>query len=337
VRWRRFILMALVMVLLLLGGTFGFYSLEDWSLFQSLYFTVVTLTTIGYGDVVPQTPAGRVFTMLLALGGVFTLFYLAAEFIRVVVSGDLQVLLGKQLMERTLAELRGHLIVCGYGRMGRLVSREFAAQGLPFVVIDREDESLEGFDVPHGIPLQGDATLDDVLKKAGVERARALVTVAPSDADNLFITMSARLLNARLFIVARAENEQSEQKLVRAGANRVVSPYVIGGRRVAHAVLRPTVVDFIDLATRTGHLDLQIEETQLASWSALVGRTIKDSAVREKYGVMVVAIKKASGQMVYNPPGDAVFEAGDILIALGQRQSLDELEKLAGGGAGGGP
>jgi len=232
-------------------------------------------------------------------------------------------------MERTLAGLKDHLIVCGYGRMGRLVCQEFAAQGIDFVVIDRNEESLDEFAVPHGIPLHGDATSDGVLKSAGVERARALVAVTPSDADNLYITMSARLLNDRLFIVARAESENAHQKLERAGANRVVSPYVIGGSRVAQAVLRPTVVDFIDLATRTEHFDLQIEETQLAAHSALVGRTLRDSQVREQFGVMIVAIKKPSGHMVYNPPGEAQLEAGDILIALGQRRQLDELDRKA--------
>jgi voltage-gated potassium channel len=234
-------------------------------------------------------------------------------------------------MERALADLKGHLIVCGYGRMGRLVCREFSSQEIPFVIIDVSEKALEGFSLPHGIALHGDATRDEDLQRAGVGRARALVTVAPSDADNLYITMSARLLNDKLFIVARAENEEAEQKLLRAGANRVVSPYVIGGERVAQAVLRPTVVDFIDLATKTEHFDLQIEETQLAAWSQLVGRTLKDSQLRERFGVMIVAIKKPSGHMVYNPPGDALLEAGDILIVLGQRQQLDQLDTLATG------
>jgi voltage-gated potassium channel len=328
---RRLLLIVCIPILLILAGMVGYHFLEDWPLFDSLYFTVVTLTTIGYGDLAPKTVGGRAFTMVLALGGVFTLFYLAADFIRAVITGEVQTLLGKQRMERALAELKDHLIVCGYGRMGRLVCQEFAAEGVSFVVIDREAEVFENFAVPRGIALHGDATSDDVLRSAGVERARALVTVAPSDSDNLYITMSARLLNDKLFIVARAESEHAQQKLERAGANRVVSPYVIGGSRVAQAVLRPTVVDFIDLATRTEHFDLQIEETCLAAKSTLVGRTLKDSQVREKFGVMIVAIKKASGHMVYNPPGEAALEAGDILIALGQRQQLDELDKVASG------
>jgi voltage-gated potassium channel len=328
---RRLVLVVLIPALLIVAGALGYHALEGWPLFDSLYFTVVTLTTIGYGDLAPKTDGGRLFTMVLALGGVFTLFYVAADFIRSVVTGEMRALMGKQRMVRALAELKDHLIVCGYGRMGRLVCRDFAAQAVPFVVIDRNGEVLHDFDVPYGVALHGDATSDEVLRQAGVERARALVTVAPSDADNLYITMSARLLNDRLFIVARAETENAERKLERAGANRVVSPYVIGGTRVAQAVLRPTVVDFIDLATRTEHFDLQIEETRLAAGSALVGRTLKDSLVRERFGVMIVAIKKESGHMVYNPPGDARLEAGDILIALGQRSQLDELDRLAGG------
>jgi voltage-gated potassium channel len=215
--------------------------------------------------------------------------------------------------------------------MGRLVCHEFSREQLPFVVIDKQVELLEGFALPHGIALPGDATSDEVLKHAGIERARAIVTVLASDADNLYITLSARLLNERLFIVARAEEAGSEEKLRRAGANRVVSPYQIGGTRVAQAVLRPTVVDFIELATKTEHFDLQIEETQISPRSPLAGPTLQDSRLRQDFGVIVVAIKKASGKMVFNPPSDAVLEAGDILIAIGDREHLDRLEALASG------
>jgi voltage-gated potassium channel len=215
--------------------------------------------------------------------------------------------------------------------MGRFVCREFSKQGLPFVLIDRRAELLEGFDLPHGIALAGDATDDAVLRRAGVERARALVTVAASDADNLYITMSARLLNADLYIVARAEGEPAEQKLQRAGANRVVTPYAIGGFRVAQAVLRPSVVDFIELATRTEHLDLQIEESRIGPGSPLAGKTLLDSRLRQDLGVIIVAIKKEAGHMIFNPPGDAPMAAGDTLIALGHRQQLDQLDALARG------
>jgi voltage-gated potassium channel len=326
---RRFLLTLLVPTLLLLIGTLGYHFTEDISYFDSLYLTVITVTTVGYGDLFPHTAPGKLFTMLLLLGGVFTLFYAVTEVIRAIVSGEVQEAMGRQHMERSLAQLRDHLIVCGYGRMGRLVCQEFSRQRMPFVVIDRNADLLAGFAVEHGIPLHGDATSDDVLRRAGIGRAKALVTVAASDADNLYITMSARLLNEKLFIVARAEEVASEQKLVRAGANRVVSPYQIGGVRVAQAVLRPTVVDFIELATQTEHVELQIEETQIAPHSPLAGTTLKDSRLRQDLGVIIVAIKRASGSMVFNPPPETTLAAGDILIAIGDRRHLDRLEGLA--------
>ena len=238
-------------------------------------------------------------------------------------------------MARSLAEMKNHMIICGYGRMGRHVCREFSQRGLPFVIIDRRPEALRDFDLPHGIALEGDATSDEVLRKAGIERARALVTVAASDADNLFITLSGRLLNDKLFIVARAEGELAEEKLKRAGASRVVTPYAIGGAKVAMAVLRPAVVDFIELATGTEHLDLQIEETLIQQGSKLDGASLHASRLRQDLGVIVVAIKRANGHLLSNPPGDAFMGAGDTLIALGARQSLDQVEVLAGRNANG--
>jgi len=327
---RRYFLLVLIPILLILGGTAGYYLLEPpYSLFEALYMTVTTLTTVGYGEVHPLSHRGRLFTIALLLVGVLTFFYTVTELIRGVINGEFQQLLGRQRMARSLAELKNHMIICGYGRMGRHVCREFSNQGLPFVIIDRRQELLQDFDVPHGIALPGDATSDEILKRAGVERARALVTVAASDADNLFITLSARLLNDKLFIVARAEGELAEQKLRRAGASRVVTPYAIGGAKVAMAVLRPAVVDFIELATRTEHLDLQIEETLIHENSKLADATLHASRLRQDLGVIVVAIKKANGHLVANPPGDAVMEVGDTLIALGARQSLDQVEALA--------
>lgn len=328
---RRYLVLILIPTTLMLGGTAGYYLLEEsYSLFDSLYMTVITLTTVGYEEVHPLSPPGKIFTIVLLLVGVLTFFYTVTELVRVVISGEVQQLLGRRRMERSLAGLTNHMIICGYGRMGRHVCQEFSRQGLPFVIIDRRPEVLRDFNVPNGIALEGDATADEVLKRAGVERARALVTVAASDADNLFITMSARLLNERLFIVARAEGELAEQKLRRAGANRVVTPYAIGGAKVAMAVLRPAVVDFIELATGTEHLDLQIEETLIQPGSQLAGVMLHASRLRQDLGVIVVAIKKASGHLVANPPGDAVMEAGDTLIALGARQNLDRVEALAG-------
>lgn len=326
---RILLLPLLVPVFLVVIGTLGIHVLEGHSLFDSLYFTVVTLTTIGFGDIVPRTDAGRIFTMVLALSGVFSLFYAATAVIRLMVSGELQAVLGRELMERTLAQIKDHIIVCGYGRMGRLVCREFSQARMPFVVVDKSAQDLQDFEMPHGVALVGDATSDEVLRHAGIDRARGLVTVMASDADNLFTTMSARLLNARLFIVARVEDAQSEPKLLRAGANRAVSPYHIGGNRVAQAILRPTVVDFIDLATRTEFIELQLEETQIAPNSPLAGATLKDSRLRSELKIIIVAIKKAADGMLFNPDPETTIMPGDILVAIGHKEQLQQLEKLA--------
>lgn len=327
---RRFVIVATIPFLLLIVGTLGYEVVEGWAAFDALYMTAITITTVGFLEVHPLSHAGRLFTIFLAMGGVFTLFYAATEVIGGIVSGEVRRVLGRQRMERQLAAMKEHRIVCGYGRMGRYVCREFSSLKLPFVLVDRDADTLRGVQMPFGIPLHGDATSDEVLRRAGVERAKVLVAVAPSDADNLYVTLSARLLNEKLFIVARAETEGAEQKLLRAGASRVVAPFVIGGQRVTQAVLRPNVVDFIELATRSEHMELQLEETEIRPSSALAGAALKDSRIRQDLGIIIVAIKKADGRMVYNPAPDERILAGDLLITLGHRQQLDRLAALAG-------
>lgn len=317
-------------VLLVVIGTVGYELIEeDYSFGDSLYMTVITLATIGYGEVHPLSEAGRIFTMFLILGGVFTFFYATSEIIGIIVSGEIQAIVGRQRMENHLNKLANHLIVCGYGRMGQLVCQEFSDRGIPFVIIDSDEELLEEFDLSSGIALLGDATSDEVLKHAGIERARGLITVMSSDAANLYTTMSARLLNKKLYIVARVEEAQSEMKLKRAGANRVVSPYAIGGHRLAQAVLRPTVVDFIELASKHEHVELQLEEIPVTTKSPLAGHTLRGSGIRSDLKVIVVAVKRGNGHMVFNPDPDIVIGAGDILIAIGPREQLDQLMSLA--------
>lgn len=330
-RFQRFILALLVAVLLVIGGTLGYHLIEGWTLFDAFYMTVITLTSVGYGEVHPLSHAGRVFTTILLFSGVFTIFYLSTELVRVVVSGELGEILGRQRMERNLAAMKDHVIVCGHGRMGRFICREFSAMQLPFVVIERSPQALASFHAPNGKALQllGDATSDEVLDQAGVARARSLISALPSDADNLYITMTARLLNERLFIIARAEEDVAEQKLLRAGANRVISPYVLAGHKVAQAVLRPSVVDFIELASKTTHLELQIEEIQLVSGSAVVGQQLRDSALRRDLGVVILAIRKTTGALLSDPTPETVLEAGDTLVTLGRREQLDRVAALA--------
>lgn len=324
---RLFVASSLPFVLVAIG-TEGYHRIEGWSRFDALYMTVITLGTVGFGETHPLSHAGRWFTIVLILGGAFTMAAAITSVIRALISGDVQRLLGRQRMERTLAHLEGHVIVCGYGRMGKLVCEEFTQARQPFVIVDRNSDALRGFESKVGIALAGDGTTDEVLKRAQIDRARALVTVLPHDADNLFITMSARLLSEKIFIVARAEDPTSDAKLERAGANRVVSPYHLGGGRVAQAVLRPAVLDFIDLATRTHHIELQMEETLVRDRCELAGRKLSDSVNRE-HRVIVVAVKRKSGKMEFNPGGETTVEAGDTLISLGHRHDLDRLEKMA--------
>jgi voltage-gated potassium channel len=323
----------LVPIALVIIGTLGYYLLEqpDYTLFDALYMTVTTLTTVGYQEVHPLHTSGRVFTIILLLGGVITFFFTMTEIIRGIVSGELHTLLGRRLMEQTLAAMKQHVIVVGYGRIGRSVCQELVRHETPFVLIERKEEIIKDFAQGPGVVLPGDATSDDVLRQAGIDRARALITVAASDADNLYITMSARLLNEKLFIVARVEQPEAEQKLIRAGANRVVAPHTLSGLKMTHAVLQPAVVDFIELATQTERLDLNIEETLIQPGSRLAGTSLRAARLRQDLGVIVVAIKRADGHMLSNPSGDQALQVGDTLIGIGGIDQLEELKKMAGG------
>ena len=311
-----------------MAGTFGFRVIEGWPWFDALYMAVITLTTIGFAELHPLSLAGRSFTMALALGGVFCVFYATAEVLRAYTTGELKRLWEKRLMEKQLNGLSGHVIVCGFGRVGRLVAQEFIQAKIPFVVVDRDATELADLQRPQGVALLGDATNDDVLKQAGIGRARALVAALSSDADNLFITMSARLLNDKLPIVARADEEGATRKLERAGATRVVSPYHLGGMRVAQAVLRPAVLDFIEVATGRGHLEMQIEELALTPHSPWVGQSVEETQLHEQFGIIIVAIRRDDGETLYNPRREVRLTAHDTLVMLGARDQLDRAEAV---------
>lgn len=259
---RRLRLAALAPVVFLALGAVGYPMIEGppWTWFDGLYMTAITLTTVGYAEVHPLSPPGRAFTMFLALSGIFILFYLGTETVRAVVTGEIRELVGRERMAAELASLSGHLIVCGYGRMGKIVAAELERQRKRFVVIDKNEGLIADWPFEFGLKLHGDATEDDILRRARVDHAAALITVVASDADNLYITLSARLLNPDLPIIARAEEEGAEVKLNKVGATKVISPYLTGGHRAVQAAVRPTALDFIDLATRSEVLDLRIED-----------------------------------------------------------------------------
>ena len=319
-------------VLLLFIGMCGYKWIEgdEWSWFDALYMSAITLTTVGYGETHTLTDGGRAFTIVFLFFGVFTLFYTATEIIRSIVSGQLRNVMGKDRMERTLSHLKDHVIICGLGRMGRLVCQDFERQAVPFVVIDRDLNLLNELVYKHGVPLHGDATSDEVLLHAGVERARAIITAVPTDADNLYITLSARVLNEKILIVARAEEEGVIAKLRRVGANHVVSPYTMGGYRASQAVLKPTVGHFLDMAARHD-VDYSVEEILVEAGSILCGKLLKETRLHEDHSVVVLTIKKLTGDMIYNPKGESVLEAGHILVVVGHRGQMKGAKHLGRG------
>jgi voltage-gated potassium channel len=316
-------------VLLIGAGTVGYRLLEGWSWFDSFYVAVITLTSIGYGQRAPATIPGRVFTMVLALGGIFTVAFIATKLLSTIITGELRDYWEQRRMAKRIDALAQHVIVCGYGHVGQHVCADLLGGGVPVVVIDRRNDALVAARDAGAHFLLGDATADATLAAAGIERARALVAAAGTDSDNVLITMTARLLCPTLPIVSRAEDEATMPKLLRAGATRTVSPYMIAGGRMAQAVLRPAVLDFIEDSTRKGHADLQMEEQLVRPGSALDGKTVGTSGLRSWSGLILVAIKRRDGHLAFNPEDDAPVAAGDTLITLGSREQLGRADALA--------
>jgi voltage-gated potassium channel len=323
---RQLVLAVIAVGVVIALGTVGYVVIEGWTLFDALYMTVTTVTTVGFSEVHPLSTAGRAFTMVLVIVGVGTLFYVLGNVARLLLEGELRGVLGKYRIEGKMRTLTNHYIVCGYGRMGKRICKELSAKPLPFVVIEKNPEFIEALQREGVMYIEGDATQDEVLVQAGIERAKALVSVVGSDTENLYIVLTARGLNKDLYIVARAGEEGSEQKLLRAGANRVSSPYLTGGMQVAQALIRPAVMDFLELATASEHLDLQMEEFTIEKGSRFDGRAVCDCGVDHDRGLIVIAVKRSSGHMEFNPGKEIQLGGGDKLIVLGQPESLKRLE-----------
>lgn len=329
VRHLRFSLIALFSVIAI--GTFGYALIEDWQAFDALYMTVITLATVGFKEVHELSQEGKLFTIVLIISGTGMIAYTLSSLIQFTLEGQLRKILGRKKLESRISKLKDHYIICGYGRIGKMICREFAAKPAPFVVIEGDSDKIERLEDSGYMYVFGNATDDTALQMAGIERAKGLITAVTSDTDNVYITLSARGLNPDLFILARASEEGSEKKLMRAGASKVVSPYTIGASRMAQAILRPSVVDFIELATTSEHLELQIEEICIATDSELAGKTLVNSSIRQSMGIIIVGIKLANGEMIFNPPSTQIIEPDSVLIILGERPSIDQLEKIAKG------
>ncbi|NJD55946.1 MAG: potassium channel protein [Nitrospirae bacterium] len=324
---RKFIFAVGLVLLVVSFGTVGYMTIERWDFIDALYMTVITLASVGFKEIHDLSFIGRIFTMFLIIGGVGSVAYALSTGAKIILEGELQEVYGRRRLEKKIRELSNHYIVCGYGRMGKIICRELHEKDIPFVVIEKLEDVLTRDDDLLVYP--GDATKDEVLKEVGIERAKGLISVLPTDAENLFVVLSARVLNPKLTIVARAGEEGSEQKLLRAGADKVVSPYQIGGLRIAHTVLKPAVVDFIEFATKSGNIDLQMEEVSIGEKSQLVGKTLDESGIGRELGIIIVAIRKPNGDMMFNPTFRSAIREGDMLIALGEISKLKVLEELA--------
>jgi voltage-gated potassium channel len=310
-------------------GTVGYRFLEGWSWFNSFYVAVITLTSIGHSETTTLSTSGHLFTMALALGGVFTVAVAVTELLSTIITGELRSFWWTWRMSRRIEALEQHVIVCGYGHIGQHVCADLLGAGAPVVVIDCLETALETARDAGALLLIGDATADSTLSRAGIARARALVAVSGTDSDNVLIAMTARLLCPRLPIVSCAEEESMVRKLERAGATRVVSRHAIAGGLMAQAVLRPALLDFIEEATGKRHPDLRMEEQLVGPGSPLDGKTVGSSGLRSRVGLVLVAIKRADGSLAFNPDDGAPVAAGDTLITLGNREQLGRADALA--------
>ena len=316
----------LLLAFVLLIGTAGFMLVEGWTPIQAFYTAVLVVSTLGFSDLRPSDSRGQLLTIGLIGAGVGTLYYLVGVLAQTIIEDQLD-WRKRRAMEDRVAHLKDHFIVCGFGRVGQQTCRQLSQEECMFVVIDNEDGRITRIEGAGYLYVRGDASDDAVLQRAGIVRARALLTAVQSDAGNVYITLSARALNPGLFIVARAATSEAEHKLTIAGANRVISPYVLGGRSMAGHALRPAVMDFLDVLVHSDDLEMWLEEVNIGPNSALDGVQLGEAQLRDTIGITVLAVRRADGQMLVNPHGDVVLKAGDTLIALGARSDLDRAEQ----------
>jgi voltage-gated potassium channel len=310
-------------------GTVG-YIVLGFSVLDAAYQTVTTVATVGFREVEPLDEVGKVFTIILILVGVGTALYTFSVVLETLFEGHLRELFGRRRMERQIESLSGHVIVCGWGRVGRAIGYELTAAESQLVIVDRDPERVAEVAIP---TVLGDATEDRVLEAAGLSRARALVAALDSDAGNLFVTVSARSLRPDLFIVARARVEESEEKLRRAGADRVVNPQSIGGARIAAFVLQPHVTEFLDIVMHDRALQFRLEEVVVPKESSIAGQSIRDSHLRDRTGALVLALRDPDGTFNTNPSPDTTIRAGHVLIAIGTADELTALERAMADGS----
>jgi len=321
--WRRLRLALALLTGVFVVGTVG-YVVLGFSWLDALYQTVTTVATVGFREVQPLDATGKVFTVVLILVGVGTALYTFSVVLEMLLEGHLSQLFGRRRMDRKIAAMRSHVILCGWGRVGRAIGEELSAAGTDMVVVDVDPGRFADSEMP---AIVGDATEDRVLERAGLGRARALVAALSTDAGNLFVTLSARSLRPDLFIVARARVEETEEKLRRAGADRVVNPQSIGGSRIAAFVLQPNVTEFLDVVMHDRGLQFRLEEILVPAHSSIAGQSIRDAHLRDRTGALVLALRDEDGQFTTNPSPDTSIQPGQVLIAIGTPTELDALSR----------
>ena len=327
-RTNNLIIVVLISVLLIALGTLGYMLIEHWSLLDSLYMTVITLSTIGYGEVQPVSVPGRIFTLFLIFLGVGFFLYVIGNVVQFFVEGRIRLILGRLKLDKKIGKLSNHYIVCGYGRVGRALCRYLIQKNLDVVAIEKNADRIPIMNQDGILYISGEATAEENLLKAGLKNASNLIPALGSDADNVFLVLLAKGLNPNLYVVARASQNASKRPLYTAGANIVVSPFDIGARRMAHAVLRPNVIRFLELAFADESTDIHIEEIAVSKTSKLVDVTLQESGIRQNYDMIILSIVNKDGSMVFNPTATTRISAGGSVVAVGSSDNLIRLEKV---------
>lgn len=335
---RRLAFIASAVLFTLAFGTIGFIVIEGYPAFDAFYMTLTTVTTVGYGEIRPLSHAGRVFNSFLIFFGVSVIFLAVGAMTQTLIELELNQFFGKRRVKGMIDKLQGHYIVCGFGRLGRAAADELRQAGVPFVVIDKNEDRAERAIKAGMLAVCADASHDETLRDVGISKAKGLIATLATDADNLFLILSAKALNSRLQLSARVEEETTSDKMRRAGADFVFAPYNSTGHRMAQALLKPHVHQFINFATQGGNLNVGIEnvgieQVAVSARSGFVDQTLEHMQVRRDLGVIVLAIRRAGGQMVFNPPADTHIAAGDHLIVMGESDHLQKLEQQLAGAA----
>ncbi len=328
---KRFGIILILITSVILGGTFGYHIIEGWSFGEALYMTVITISTVGFGEVKPLSPTGKIFTIGLILTGIATITTSASFIFFSIIEGTFGEVIRRQRKEKKLAKTKNHFIICGLGAVGEDVINEFIRAQEPFVLIDRDENVLSKFlhEYPDTVYVMGNATDEEVLKSAQIDNAKGLIAVLGDDADNLYICLTARSLNPKLRIIARVTESESIDKLKKAGADYCFSPEKIGGVRLAAAALRPAVTSFFDAILRGEYLNLLLDEVVVKEFASIIGKTLKESEISKNIGIVIPAIKPASAEkLIFNPSSDTVINQGDTLIIFGSPDQIKQLRKI---------